>query len=896
MTVFLIDPTVTAGSDFPYDASSNGRTLTVQSTVTSVGDSPKFGYGSLGFNLPGATTAASITTVDSPDWLFSGQFTVEAWIYLQATSGGTSQQAIMAQSSSTGASNSAWMFSLNTAQTALQFQYSTSGTALTMLSGAKTFALNTWYHVAVDRDAGGVIRIYCDGAMLNSATMASSLFDSTTALYVGNQSSSSGRFPGLIEEPRITNGTARYASNAGYTIPSAEFPTNGTDDPYWANVKLLVRGPGGKTIKGRFRSFSALSTLRCGAGDEARLAATPGPVQMGTATWANGSRFLTMDTARTANIETCDATWTGVSTNVTQAANTAVRKHNTACLSLTIASAFTTGKVAYKTLPSTLDLSSYQQVSFWFRTSAGPAVGTLELRLCSDTLGDVPVHTIPLTEFSFLGSTWRAIVKDFGAALASNIASVSVYASADPGSLTIYLDNIIACKASSSADAITHLSLVGKNTAGEPEWYPLQSIDGTSVELGNWAEASVGTAANTPRPYAGTSETVALYRLQPLDAVNGYASPASLSPSRVIGASGTDGTPITISGGWDATYTNQTGVTWLSGAHAMSGFLDASGKSYVSVSKIGAAHFMGAGPVLTNLTSTGVRLQYEAVVGCSNTFNQSFLASLYISAGNVVHCQNGFNIGAGSGDFTIIARRVTGSLGYGYSGAPNDGGIGRVYIDQIDNCGTYGVWPSATTGKVTLYSPTLSNNVTADVFFPQGNTVLINALSQSATKVLYSAPGMGDTVRFQNFGRDATDQRTYFQWGTVFSDTTTRHTASGLAWKLSITNVTYINSSRPARLPLVRRRVLAGVATTIACWMLRDNAALNCGIRVAGGSLAGIGSAGVPVSAAMTAAANTWEQVSITFTPSEDGVVEVFGWAWTTATTYSCWFDDLTVV
>lgn len=897
MTVFIIDPTVTANSDFPFDASSAAKTLTVQTTVTSVGDSPKFGYGSIAFGLPGASTSASITVPDSADWLFSGQFTVEAWIYLTATSGGTTQQAIAAQGNATGSANSSWMLSLNTTQTALQFQYSTSGSSYTMLSGAKTFALNTWYHVAVDRDASGVIRIYCDTVMLNSVTMESALFDSSVALYVGNQSSASGRFPGMIEELRITTGVARYASNAGYTLPAAEFPSNGTDDPSWSSVKLLLRGPGGRTVKGAFRSFSALTALRCSAGDEARLAATPGPVQMGTAAWSNGSRFLTMDTARTLNIDTCDALWTAVSTNITQSLNTSVRKHNTGCVQMAVATAFTTGKVAYKTLSSTLDLSGWQQVSFWFRASASPPVGALELRLCSDTLGDVPVHTIPLTEFAITANIWRAIVKDFGAPLSNAIASISVYANSDPGTPTLYFDNIIACKAPSSTDAITHLSLVGKNTAGEPEWYPLQSIDGTTVELGNWAESTVGTAASTPRSYTGATETVALYRLQPLDAVNGYTNLPFGSPSRVMASSGTDGTLIVISGGWDASYATQTGTTWISGAHAGSSFIDLTNRNYVGLSKFGLAHFSSSsGAILGSAGSTGLRVQLAGVAGCNVTMASGYTASIYIDAGNIVHCLNGFNMSTASGESTIIARRVTGSLASGMANAASNGAVSRLYIDQIDNCQTNGFSPSGG-GRQVLYNTKFANNVTSDVSFANGSDLLlISPLMLSTNKVVYSTPGYGDTLRVQNYNRDATDHRTYFQWGSVTSDSVTRHAATGLAWKMAITVVTYVTSSRPPTLPLLRRRVLAGVSTTVSCWVRRDNIGMNCGIKVFGGSLAGIGSAGVDVSAAMTAAADTWQQVSITFTPTEDGVVQVFGWAWTTATTYSCWFDDLTVV
>lgn len=890
MTVFFLDPTVTAGSDFPYDASSGARTLTTHATVTSIGANSKFGYGAVSFNLPGANVSSIISVADAADWLFTGQFTVEAWIYLQATSGGSVNQVIAASGASS--TSVSWAFSVSTDQTALQFQYSTNGTTWTLLSGTKAFALNTWYHVAVDRDAGGVIRLYCDGVMLASVTMATALFDSTVTLGIGNYGGggSNGRFPGLIEELRITNGTARYASNAGYTVPTSEFPTNSTDDPAWDNVKLLLRGPGGTTVKGRFRSFAALTTLRCAAGDQVRLAATPAAVASGSATWTNNSRFVTLDAARTANIDLCEAVWTNASANITMGVNLNNRKHGTACLSLQVAGAFTTGKIAYKTLGSTLDLSSYQQVSLWVRSSLTPVLNSGELRLCSDTTGDVPVHVIPLVENVFTSSIWRVVVKDFGANLASNIKSISVYAQADPGTTTFLLDNIIACKASSSPDALTHLSLIGKNTGAEPEWYPINSIDGTTLELGSYAEGS-GNA--TPRPYFGTTETVSLYRLQPLDSVNGYASPAFYATPRALPVSGTDGNPILISGGWNSTYTTQTGVTWLSGANAAAAFIDVSNRSWITFARIGAAHFSSQ-PITWSASSQGLRVQLEGVAGCTAAMANAYGAALYLDLGNIVGANNGLAGSANGVDATVVVRRITGCTAAGVIPTVGNGAWVRYYIDQIDSS-PYAVQPSSFSGRAIFYNTRLANSSASDVLFSGGTMLFINPLMQSATGVLYNSPSLGDSIRCQNFNRDATDQRSYFQWGTVQTDTSVRHAATGMAWKMSITSVTNINSSRPALLPLMRRKLAAGMPVSVSCWVRRDNTGMACGIKVFAGSLAGIGSPGVDVSAAMTAAANTWELLSLSLTPTEDGVVEVFGWGWTSATTYSCWFDDLSV-
>ena len=44
----------------------------------------------------------------------------------------------------------------------------------------------------------------------------------------------------------------------------------------------------------------------------------------------------------------------------------------------------------------------------------------------------------------------------------------------------------------------------------------------------------------------------------------------------------------------------------------------------------------------------------------------------------------------------------------------------------------------------------------------------------------------------------------------------------------------------------------------------------------------------------MTAAADTWERVSLSFTPTETGVVEIFAYAYG-GTTYTGYVDDLSI-
>lgn len=145
---------------------------------------------------------------------------------------------------------------------------------------------------------------------------------------------------------------------------------------------------------------------------------------------------------------------------------------------ITIGSSASVGKAAYFAT-GTLDLSGYQQISFRVRyegctRSEAPP---FSLRLCTDTTGDTSVHTVEFTPNYFWSDGWDAVVKDFGTNLNSSIKSVAIYCDTAGTQQKIILSNIVACKASSAADSVTHKSLIGLNTADDPVWYPVQDLD-----------------------------------------------------------------------------------------------------------------------------------------------------------------------------------------------------------------------------------------------------------------------------------------------------------------------------------------------------------------------------------------------------------------------------------
>lgn len=640
----------------------------------------------------------------------------------------------------------------------------------------------------------------------------------------------------------------------------------------------------GTTFANRFKTFAeGATTGRVSPGDTVRIIASHDPNSIGNVTWTDGSTALTLAAAKTQTIDNCETGWTA-SSNVTCSTNTD-RKQGSYSVTAAIGSSFTTGKVAYKAL-SALDLSAYQQVSLWFRSSVSLAPGNLELRLCSDSTGDTPVHTVPLPVASseWSNTNWQIVVKDFATNLNASIGSISLYLNSDPGTPTIYLDNIIACKQAGASDCLTHLSLVGKKTVGEPEWYPLLSIDGTAVVIG--ADYAI-SATSAARPYNGTTETVATYARQPLCNIDA-------NRKNWFDVSGTVSSKITFSGGWNRTdMSTQTGETWISGSHHDDNVNSTpiyAGSLYDAVfSNIGLCHCKLFGCVIG-----GSRLSFDlnGIVGCSTPISiANYSANVTLDAGNVMH--NGAYFGENAQLFgfgnRFIASRVEGSQLSGVRGSGS--ALSPVVFDigKIDNNATYGL--ASQYGNIVVRGATFADNASGsiDPSLPGTSDAVVCAgctfPSEPTNTSTYNSQ-----IRLHNYNATANDHRTIAKTWRVDSDSSVLHTASGIAWKLTLTDIDYDGAMR--YFPLAKVAVNSGSQVNIKAWTRRSNAALSIGIAVLANSIAGVSA---DVTDEITVSADTWEELSIVFTPSEAGVVELFGYAYSTADGHSGWWDDLTI-
>ena len=696
---------------------------------------------------------------------------------------------------------------------------------------------------------------------------------------------------------------------------------------------------------------SAVSGLT--GGDTVRVMQSPDPTSLGqSATWTNGSDTVTLTTAVTANINDCETAWTAAA-NVTATASTTTYRENTKSANLAIAGAFTTGLAAYAPTAVLGDYSAYQQISLLVRTSINVAANVLQLSLCSDTVGAVQVNTINLPAIT--ANYWTPVVVDTGAALGAVINSVALYAASDPGSVTVNLDNIIACKASSSADSLTHLSLIGKNTGGTEPWFAIDSINGTTVRLGTGiaATAAKGLYACT---YRGATEAVTTCKREPI----------MLSALETCSTAGVSmDNPLYLEFGWDTTdMSTQPGVTWLRQANPSINGIQISG-SYDRTNKVYAVSGGAAGIVAAadriimdefgaTASNKGVQCSSNDLLMLNGKFVVGCLYSVYLTSTTNFGFNSVLKIAKLWG---ISESNISGSAIYDVS----TGGYGHHVVCNINEIKGFanGIGGSSSGGNRYTFNNTVFAN----------NYLDINNLTYCVTYYFNNCvqtSSQGNTYQREyhtKYNQTENDHR--ILWGDLMGSwittaTDRRHTTSGISWKFSPLNVTHLTSYQPMYLSVVQLACPANEARSVSLWFLRNNSGLSQRLRLPGGQIAGVptditasvteavrsissitrsGStatvtstahgyttgdwvehfgmtqteynigatvtvtdadaytytvAGTPATPATgtTKVSTKWQQLTINFTPTEAGVVEVFADAWGGAT-YSGWVDDL---
>lgn len=236
--LFLLGADGTPGSTRFIDNSSYNRVNGLEGVGNNI-STAKFGvFEEEALRLPGTSL---MQYPDSDDWAFgTDPFTIEMWS-LQTS---WSVVQFIAQRGSGSTSNVAWAIAslangsveliARSATTTVQFNTPTTDQRV----------LNTWQHIAVDRDSSGTYRIYINGVMrASSAQPGHSIQNVAQQMTIGTDNTNNLKFVGYLDEIRITRGVARYATDGSFSVPEKRFPRNEAA-PSWSVNPSIVSDSG----------------------------------------------------------------------------------------------------------------------------------------------------------------------------------------------------------------------------------------------------------------------------------------------------------------------------------------------------------------------------------------------------------------------------------------------------------------------------------------------------------------------------------------------------------------------------------------------------------------------------------------------------------------------------
>lgn len=664
-------------------------------------------------------------------------------------------------------------------------------------------------------------------------------------------------------------------------------------------------------------------------GDIVKVMASPPAVDTGlSGTWtgtgsATSRRRVTWSGAVTKTIDTGNSAWTA-SANVTRSAATGKTAAN--ANQFAIAGGFTTGKVAYFAI-SSLNLSAYEQISFHIQCTSGTVpASSLKVCLCSDATGDVIVDSFVIDFAMPATSRWFPVTINKGAALGSAITSISIHADSDPGTVTVILGKVIACKAAASADALTLTDLVGKSTAtvGQETWWPLRNIldstetdpaDSASGPMLEFEDVPNGNTSARSRGYVGASATANIYRRQTIK-----TAPVASGSSWI-----TPGSAASVTGGWDRTnMTTQTDTTFVrGGGHGYGIFSSANTPTYGG---FGTAWFdtglqlAGTTPIITNWWA-----------GACQTYGVIFGVGAFTVSGNIVtiggstrgfeggaptitasinsvfsYCavsSTGINISAGGvvNVTGVLRGENNGSRGMVLSAGKNyesliakdNAGAGilfqsmtclytKVKSSTCTGNGTYGI-DAQNNGRVDFLSHTSASNTSGTVSIGNLTASDIRITAASITDASIGAvTSMGAPYEaaayFQGLSSGAA-HRGYLHGAEITSETTDVDGAGGLAWKTKITSTNRNSANRvllgPEAGNRLRKYVNAGSLVTVTVRAKKGDSIVSAQLRIPGGQLGMSASDVVDPVTAVQSTTGGYATYTVTCTPAVAGWLEI---------------------
>lgn len=669
---------------------------------------------------------------------------------------------------------------------------------------------------------------------------------------------------------------------------------------YYMDYELGNDASSGSSWDSAWQTFTNGATAaRVAPGDVIRIAKSASPTNIGTATWTNLSKTVTLTSGSlNPNIDRCEVAWTANPSGDTTVALTGVAtdaKEGSNCMKLTLdASPQTNVMQAYKAT-GTLDLSAYQKISFWFKNSAATISTDWIVQLCADTAGSSVVDSFPIPA---VPSTARwiplTLARTGGGNCGSAIQSISISTgnTAPTASSNILVDNFIAC----TSDGLNLQSLISKSSlesGGTQTWHVIQSINQTTILLDN----ETATKATQGKGYFGISETVTLYKRETIK------TSLAASATTIVNNVADDGNStsyLEFQGGYNRNTNEQDGETFFDGLNGQGYGIHLSSKAYVLLNRISAVRYnynfrlastnlclidritssIGSQSASIYLTSTTCNNTINTIIGCnnngsngiymdSNSNNNQFIS--IISANNNLSGGIAFQYSCNS-TFTTIGDLSNNSSGINstYSHYHDFNTITRIANNPNGACNF-----TASSGFRFGSLTTTGNNFTFLVT-QGGKTIIDKASFNDSTLYSYGSYYDDCQVLINNINGYSSVLTDY---GTIVSQNASAG-GTGKEWKMSITG-SQRRSRYPLKLKLAEFALLANTQAIVSCYFKKSHATdIGASLVCPGYQLNGISE-----TTTVCPSDTNRNLLTIKFTPTESGVVRVEAWAWYIANT-----------
>ena len=389
--------------------------------------------------------------------------------------------------------------------------------------------------------------------------------------------------------------------------------------------------------------------------------------------------------------------------------------------------------------------------------------------------------------------------------------------------------------------------------------------DFISAPDGGWYEVitiASDTSATLFKKYP--SATASGHSSQKLGVTDTGAAASSATQIQVVNSSGNSSAFLYISGGWDLSTETQTGQTWFRQMHGTfttrNGYgLFMTSKSYTNFDKL-------------NFLRYNHGIYY-------NTSSNNTITSATCNSNN-----NGISYGTSSNSTITSATCYSNNYDiYYYNGSSNN-----TITSATCNSNNYGIYYNGSSNN-TIYALSTTGN-TAGIYSDNANNICHSATIAESTKVATGTAYYSDTRQYiNNLGGYS---YVYSNYATANSQNATAG-GTGKEWKFAIMNVAR-NSIYPFYIPVARAAVASSGKVTVKVYFKKSGTGIAGALRCRYGQIAWNDAAQDIIVACPNNTSRN--QVTLEFTPTEAGVVEIEAGAWyVSSTSQTIIVDDIEI-